>query len=417
MPRARRNNRKSASSPTPRIERLQDRGLDKSEIVARLTGTRDGGGGADELGAGQLRAIGFNEAFIKNTLGRQYRPPRTAGSRAEAGKGGYTGSTADGKGGDGKIRNPKGGGGGGGFEEPIEEDPLGDYLAQLQADMEAERLRNQESAFDMFNRMLEGWGIPVGGDIQAIIRQAAIDGYTPDQMELIIPEIQATETWKKRFPGWHTRTQNGYNQISVGEYLALENSYQRILQSAGMPPGFYDDHSDFGNWIANNVSPDEISARVDNAMSLVRQVDSTARGLLAQFYGVGAGDIAAYFLDSKRALPSLDRQYKAVNVASFAARNGLNLMNSQHYEDLVDKGVTVEAAAQGYGVVSQFSRVLGGIAEVYGETYTQSDAEQDVFFNRNEKRQKLVNRERAAFAGSSGFASGVSGRGSTAGSY
>lgn len=387
--------------PFPRINQLQRRGLDKSQIVARLTGTRDNRGGASRLGANQLREIGFGEGFIKNALGKKYTAPR--------GSGGSSGGRAGGD-------RPSNGGRNNEPGSPYEDDP--GFEEDLGGDFEEPGSGiDVESAYTLFASMLNSWGIPVGSDMADIIRTAVMDGIGPDQIDLIVPYLQATDTWKKRFSGWEKRVANGYNQISVGEYLALESAYYRILQANGLPSGFYDDPSDFGEWIANNVSPDEIQERVGNAMNLVRQVDPTARGLLTQFYGVGQGDLAAYFLDPKRALPTLQRQYEAVNVAAFAKKAGLNTMNSQYWEELVDKGVTAEAAAQGMATVGQFYRTLGNLGEVHGIEYTQSDAEADVFFNDNEKRRKIVQREVAAFSGRSGFQGGVSGRGSTAGSY
>lgn len=393
-------NRRREPDPFPRINQYQKRGLDKSQIVAKLTGTRNNSGGASRLGANQLREIGFGEGFIKNALGKKYSAPRTSSG------GGRAGGDRPSNGGRNEPGSPyeedpgfeEDYGDGGGFEEP------GSGI-------------DVESAYTLFASMLNSWGIPVGSDMADIIRTAVQDGIGPDQIDLIVPYLQATDTWKKRFSGWEKRVANGYNQVSVGEYLALESAYHRILQANGLPSGFYDDPSDFGEWIANNVSPDEIQERVGNAMNLVRQVDPTAKGLLTQFYGVADGDLAAYFLDPKRALPTLQRQYEAVNVAAFAKKAGLNTMNSQHWEELVDKGVTAEAAAQGMATVGQFYRTLGNLGEVHGIQYTQGDAEADVFFNDNEKRRKIVQREVAAFSGRSGFQGGVSGSGSTAGSY
>lgn len=274
-------------------------------------------------------------------------------------------------------------------------------------------MANTESAYDVFRKTLAQWGIPMGADIESIIRQAVVDGTTPDQIELIIPDIQATQTWKNRFPGWDKRIANGYNQITVGQYLDLENQYKRIMQQAGLPAGFYDDHSDFGGFIANNVSPDEIQNRVAMATDAVRQVDPTARDLLSKFYGVTAGDLASYFLDKNRALPVLDRQYKAANVASFAARNGLRVNDAKHYEDLLDQGVTVDQAAHGYGTVKAFNDTFSRLGGVYGLEYNQADAEKDVFFNQNEKRRKLSTLERANFAGASRGATGTADRGTS----
>lgn len=273
-----------------------------------------------------------------------------------------------------------------------------------------------QSAYDLFRSSLASWGIPVGADMEAIIRNAVVDGLGPQNIELIMPDLQNTETWNRRFAGWKARVANGYNQISVGEYLAYENQYKRIMESAGLPAGFYDDPSDFGNLIAKNVSPDELQGRVQAAVELTNQVDPTARALLTQFYGVGQGDLAAYFLDPNRALPTLDKQYKAVNVAAFAKRAGLDTVAATRYEDLVDRGVTAQQAAQGYSTVAQFTSTFGQLASIYGDTFTQQDAEEDVFFNNSEKRRQLVSKERSAFSGRSGLDRG-SNRAATAGSY
>ncbi len=274
-----------------------------------------------------------------------------------------------------------------------------------------------ESAFEIFKKMLSGWGLPIGGDIEAIIRKAVVDGYTPDMIELVIPDIQNTESWKARFPGWHARVASGYNQLTVGEYLALENSYHRILASAGLPAGFYDDPSDYGNFIAKNISPDELQGRVNAAVDLANRVDPTARNLLMSFYGVGTGDIAAYFLDANRAMPALDKQYKAVNVAAWAARAGLDVATASRYEDLVDKGVTEQMAAQGYATIAELSSSVGKMGKFHGFTYDQTAAENDVFFNDNALRRKIVQREVAGFSGSAGFSGNLSGRARDAGRY
>jgi len=266
------------------------------------------------------------------------------------------------------------------------------------------------SAYDHFAEILESWGIPVGHDIEAIIKQAVIDGYTPDQLELILPDIQKTQSWLTRFPGWAQRVKNGYNQLSVDEYLNLEDAYRRTMEEAGLPAGFYDSPSDFGNWIASDVSPDEIQSRVQIAVDAAKTIDPTARNLMARFYGLTTGDLASYFLDQKRALPVIERQYNAANVAAWAERSGLDVSNIGHYEDLVDKGITADQAAQGYGSVKTLADTFGKLAGVYGERYSQGDAEQDVFFGNSDKRRRLAAQEAATFSGSSSGATGAAKR-------
>jgi len=276
---------------------------------------------------------------------------------------------------------------------------------------------SQQSAYDLFMAVLRSYAPNLGDaffgqDLIDVIKNAVVQGYTPDQIDLIAPELQKTESWKHRFPGWDSRIANKYNQISVGQYLQLEDQYHRILQESGLPAGFYDDPSDFGKWIGDNTSPDEIRDRVNIAAGEMRKVDPTARNMLTKFYGVTSGDLTAYFLDDKRALPTLDRQYKAVNVAAWAARNGLNTDNVSRYEDLVDKGVTADQAAGAYGTIAALNESVGKIASIYGETYDQTDAENDVFFGQSEKRKRLVTQEQATFRGSSKGSTGTANRAS-----
>lgn len=265
---------------------------------------------------------------------------------------------------------------------------------------------SQDNAFDVLRDFFAGLGIQYNGEIEDVIKDAMLNGYGPDQIDLILPDLQKTNAFKNRFPGFQQRINNGYNAINIGDYLQLENQYHRIMQEAGLPAGFYDSPSDFGSWIAGDVSPDEIQNRVTKAVAKVKEIDPTARNLMAKFYGLATGDIASYFLDQSRALPVIERQYNASNVAAWAQRSGFDVNNISHYEDLVDKGVTTEQAASSYGTIKSVADTFGKLGSVYGETYTQSDAEGDVLFGQNDKRRRIAAQEAATFGGSSQGATG-----------
>ncbi len=313
------------------------------------------------------------------------RDRRRGGKGGKGGKGKndphdyYTNYWEGGKGGKGNGGGGQGGGGGG-------NDGDTDF---------------DQNAFDVLRNFFESMGIVFDAEIENLIKEAMLEGYGPDQINLIMPDLEKTQAFRNRFVGYHQRVQNGYNAISLGEYLQLENAYHRIMQEAGLPAGFYDDPSDFGNWIANNVSPDEIQNRVGMAVTAAQQVDPTARNLMARFYGLTTGDVASYFLDQQRALPVIERQFQAANVASWAARAGFQIDGITRYEDLVSSGVTVEQAANSYGTIKSLSDTVGKIAGVYGESFDQSDAEADVFFGRNDKRRRLISNEAATFSGRS----------------
>lgn len=259
------------------------------------------------------------------------------------------------------------------------------------------------SAIDYLRRFFANIGLEMDAELEGILTGAMRAGYTAADVEsgILMPDIQNSQAFQRRFPGYSARLANGYNAISIRDYLALEDSYRSIMASAGLPAGFYDDASDMGQWIAKNVSPAEIEARVRLATDAAKAVDPTMRNLMAQFYGLSTGDVAAYFLDANRALPTIEKQYKTAEVASWAARNGYQITDMTRYQSLLEAGVSGEAAAQGYGTVRQLNDTVGQVASVYGETYSQADAENDVFFNKNEKRQRIMRQEAATFGGSS----------------
>lgn len=265
-----------------------------------------------------------------------------------------------------------------------------------------------ESAMDYLRRFFANIGMGMDAELEGILVNAMKSGYTPADIEsgILMPDIQKSKAFQTRFPGYNQRIANGFNAISIRDYLALEDSYRSIMANSGLPAGFYDDPSDMGQWIAKNVSPAEIEGRVRLATQAAQSVDPTMRNLMAQFYGLSTGDVAAYFLDPNRALPTIEKQYKTAEVASWAARNGYQVTDMGRYQSLLESGVTGEQAAQGYGTVRALDDSVGRVASVYGESFGQADAEQDVFFNRSEKRRRIMSQEAATFGGSSAGSTG-----------
>lgn len=265
-----------------------------------------------------------------------------------------------------------------------------------------------ESAMDYLRKFFATIGLNMDAELEGVLKGAMLAGYTPADLEsgILMPDIQKTQAFQTRFPGYNQRIANGFNAISIGQYLQLEDSYRSIMANAGLPAGFYDDPADMGQWIAKNTSPAEIEGRVRMATDMAKAVDPTMRNLMAQFYGLSTGDVAAYFLDPTRALPTIEKQYQTAGVASWASRNGYAVTDMARYQDLLEKGVTPEAAAQGYATVATFDKTLSKIGAIYGESYGQSDAENDVFFNDNAKRRRIASLEQATFSGSSRGATG-----------
>jgi hypothetical protein len=54
---------------------------------------------------------------------------------------------------------------------------------------------------------------------------------------------------KRRFAGNQQRRKLGLPVLSPREYLETEAAYRQVMESAGLPRGFYDSPDDFSSWI------------------------------------------------------------------------------------------------------------------------------------------------------------------------
>lgn len=247
----------------------------------------------------------------------------------------------------------------------------------------------------------------LAGKIYDYVKQ----GYGADTIGILLQDAQE---YKERFAANEARVKAGLPVLTPAEYLAAESAYRQILDSAGMPKGFYDNPADFRQWIAADVSPSEIKSRVDLAVDAVRRIDPNYRGALFQMYGVAEGDLTAYFLDRKRAEPILKKQSAAASIGAAALRRGFaaNVIDLESYADLGIGSADAEAA---YSRIADSFESMLGLARRYGTTWTQREAEQEVFVpgaarsvgaeSAFEKGKRLRSQERAMFAGGRGSTS------------
>lgn len=232
-------------------------------------------------------------------------------------------------------------------------------------------------------------------------------GYGADTISLL---LQDTKEYQQRFAGNAQRLKAGLSVLTPAEYLATENAYRQLLESNGMPKGFYDSHDDFVNWIGADVSPTEIKDRVDLAVQATTQANPAYKQALNQMYGINDQDLAAYFLDRTRAEPILKKQAAAAAIGAAALRRGFSADRTSD-ENLATYGITGTQAEQGYASIADSFSAMLGLAGRYGDTWNQSLAEQEVFTpgatsNGQEAASATGNRlrsqERALFAGSQG---------------
>lgn len=228
------------------------------------------------------------------------------------------------------------------------------------------------------------------------------DGFSSDTIAI---QLQQTKEYKQRFSANEKRAKAGLPVLSPAEYISTERSYRQVMSAAGLPIGFYDQTSDFENFLANDVAPTEVKARVDTVTEALNRAPASTKDYFKQWYN--EGDMIAFALDPKRAQPLIDQRIKAAEAASIAAQSKLALSQT-NAEAIGASGASLSDIQTGVGFIGQEQNTTDKLSQIYGgDAATQQDLVQEVFSGgAGTKRKKLASQERATFTGGSGQTKG-----------
>lgn len=252
----------------------------------------------------------------------------------------------------------------------------------------------QRNAYEALKRMFDSYGL---GSLSAKILEFVQQGYGPDTVSLM---LQDTPEYKQRFAGNEQRKKNNLSVLSPAEYLSVEQTYRQILESNGMPKGFYDSLDDFTGWIGGDVAPQELTERVTQAARAVSNSDPNYIASLRE-YGLGPGDLVAGMLDRDRSLPLLQKTIREAEIGAEARRQGLSLSQGRagYFESM---GVSGDEAAQAYQTIGTVLNPLQQLGGIYGEAYAQADIEDELLGGSgaaSQKRARLQTKEAGSFSG------------------
>ena len=169
-----------------------------------------------------------------------------------------------------------------------------------------------------------------------------------DNPDALIFAIRDEDEFKTRFAANKARADKGLAELDPASYLRLENDYRQLLQSNGLPPGFYDSNDDFTALLAGDVSPQELQDRVQNGFRAVNDADPEVKRQMQELYGVNEAGLAAYFLDPKKAAPILTRQAEAAKISARARQQGGLQLQAATAEEIAARGITAAEAETGF---------------------------------------------------------------------
>lgn len=252
------------------------------------------------------------------------------------------------------------------------------------------------AAVDELKAILTYYGLGTLADV--LSARITDDPTLVDNPTVLLSSVRDTTEYKTRFKGNEKRRAAGLPELSPADYVGLENSFRDTLRANSLPKGFYDTQDDFANFIGQDISPNELNARVSQGYNAVMQAEPGTKAELKQLYGLSDGDIAAFFIDPTRFNQSdAIKKAQAAQVASEARRQAGIGLTAGTAEALVTEGFTRQQAQQGFAEI-------GASQEVYGLTtaeqasgqqaITQEQQISGVFGTNAEARKAITERKR-----------------------
>lgn len=268
------------------------------------------------------------------------------------------------------------------------------------------------AAVDELKAILNYYGL---GSLADVLSTRIVDDPTlVDNPTVLLSSVRDTPEYKTRFKGNEARRKAGLPELSPSDYINLEQSYRSTLSANSLPKGFYDTQDDFANFIGQDISPQELNARVSQGYNAVLQAEPGTKAELQRLYGLNDGDIAAFFIDPERFNQSdAIKKAQAAQIASEARRQAGIGLSAITAEGLAVEGITRQEAQQGFAQIGATQELFNPLA---GEqAISQQEQIAGTFGTNAEARKAIAERKRkrqASFEAGGSFATtqtGVSG--------
>lgn len=276
-----------------------------------------------------------------------------------------------------------------------------DFLAkqnEANAIANTAKLAKRESAITVMTERLKAYHLESLAPIMLSLAQQDAGEDT------IMLQLSETPEYKERFKANKTRIAKGLAVLTPKEYLATEDSHRQVLRAAGLTR--FDNDAYVGQFMENDMSPNELSSRIDLAVNRVQNGDPDTMEQL-RLYGLDAVDMVSYMLDPKQVLPDIERKVATAEIGAAGRKNDL-YVSAGTAGDLAAKGITKAQAESGYSTIAGILPDAKRLSDIYGGVQSKYDlgtAESEVFgqlASAKRAREALIRSEQGTFSASSG---------------
>lgn len=269
-----------------------------------------------------------------------------------------------------------------------------------------------QSAYDIIRVALKDYGLePVADFVRTMVFDEGITDFQNVIARLRQDTGSAGEFYKQRFRANEERLKQGLSALSEQEYIATERALLNAMRDMDMPEGFYDSPDDVAQFIAFDVSSDELATRIEDGYRAVSEANPETVDAMRRLYGIEENELAAYFLDPERAYTTLTRRATAARIAGEAQAQAGFTLTAEQAEALQREGIQGQQARVGFAAIEQLEEVF---QPTTGETggFTQEEQIGAAFGTDPRAAQRLRQRQRrrqAEFEAGGRFATGQGG--------
>lgn len=254
--------------------------------------------------------------------------------------------------------------------------------------------------------------------VDKYLRQGYTDAADVLQMVSLDPDYETA--FFKRFPAIKMiREENARRvargepivpEISAAEYVADEYAYSQATRNL---PGKWATTENITAWIAGDVAPTEVKARIDLAKEYIDyNINPDVKAELRDIYGLTDEDMVDYVLSDPRRREVLqaefDQRVKQATVGGAARSRGMNISQSLRDEIAAssDMTSTFGQAATMFDNVENNADSYAKLSAISGINTSRDDLIREEFglaggTSTTKLKKRLASQERGRFSGSS----------------
>jgi hypothetical protein len=279
-------------------------------------------------------------------------------------------------------------------------------------------------AYDTIQKILESYKITGLAAVLDTIRDEYPEASSTELITLLQFDSRYNTKFNDRFAANVARQKAGKPVLSPGEYLKLEQAYEKVFTSYNLPT--FKTQSYYDGFITSDIDPTEVGERVSLAYDRVMNDVEVGKAFSKFYPSLTISDVVTGMLDKTNQLPALQQKVKAAEIGGAALRQGLtaselastaetskgfsNVTTSTLGADVLAKqGITKEQAEAGYQNIARILPTAEKLSSIYDTTteqYGLKEAEQEQFqglASAERKRLELAKLEMAQFSGQSGL--------------